>query len=290
MTQTRAAGDGVAHVRIELAHGVAQLLCNEHGVDALHLKGLALDPSLQYDGRQSRDVDLLVRPSHIDTFRQALRTYGWRQFGRFATGSPFEHAENWRHLTLGHLDLHRLVPGIGLPPGDAFEALWTPRRHICLAGVDCAVPSLDAQSVVVLLHAARSHGDLRSRLDTEHLWHHTDAEAHERILQLVSRLRADVAFAAATGNLEEFCDRPDYLLWKVSSSPDADRTTEWWARIRAASGLRRKGSLMLRASLVNRDHLRAVRDHEPTTLELAEEFVRRATAAARELAARRKSR
>lgn len=290
MEESEVAEHEVAQVRIELAHGVVQLLCNSSGVDALHLKGLALDPELRYPDRTGRDVDLLVRPSHIDALRAALRSHGWLQVGRFATGSPFEHAENWHHETLGYLDLHRLIPGIGLTPDDAFASLWANRTSTVLADVECAVPDRDAQALVVLLHAARSRGDHRGALDVDHVWRNADATGRQRIADLVDDLRAEVAFAAAVGGLEKFRDRPDYLLWKVNSSPNAPRTTEWWARIRAASGPRRKASLAVRSLLVNRDHLRTMGAREPSRADLAREFVRRARLAARELRDGRHSR
>lgn len=283
MTQTDWPAHEVARVRIELAHGVVQLLCRAAGVDALHIKGLALDESLQHTGRASMDVDLLVRPRHIDRLRAALREHGWEQTGRFATSSPFEHAQNWRHRTLGHLDLHRLIPGIGLPAEEAFETFWRARRSTRLARVECAVPGLDAQALVVLLHAARSHGDQRSTSDVDHVWREAGETEQQRIRELVAVMRAEVAFAAAVGGLEDYRDRPDYLLWKVNSTPDAPRTTEWRARIRATPGRRRKVELAVRSLLVNRDHLRAVSDHEPSRSELAREFLRRAAVAAREL-------
>ncbi len=290
MEESEFAEHEVAQVRIELSHGVVQLLCNSSGVDSLHIKGLALAPELRYPGRAGMDVDLLVRPSHIDQLHTALRGHGWLQVGRFATGSPFEHAENWHHETLGYLDLHRLIPGIGLAPDDAFRALWASRTWTALADVECAVPDRDAQALVVLLHAARSHGDRRGALDTDQVWRTADAGTQQRILDLVDSLRAEVAFAAAVGELEDFRDRPDYLLWKVNSSPNAARTTEWWARIRAASGPRRKASLAVRSLLVNRDHLRTQRDHEPSRADVAREFVRRAMLAAREIIDARRSR
>lgn len=290
MKESEFAEHDVAQVRIELAHGVVQLLCNSSGVDALHIKGSALDPALRYPGRTGRDVDLLVHPEHIDALRAALGEHGWLQVGRFATGSPFEHAENWHHETLGYLDLHRLIPGIGLSPDDAFRSLWATRTSARLADIECAVPDLDAQALIVLLHAARSHGDHRGVLDTDHVWRNADPEIRQRILALVDDLRAEVAFAAAAGGLENFRDRPEYLLWKVNSSPDAARTTEWWARIRAASGARQKVSLAARSLLVNRDHLRTVSDHEPSRADVVREFMRRARLAAREITDRWRAR
>jgi len=290
MTQSLWAEHEVASVRVELAHGIVQLLCDSRGLHALHIKGFALDPALRHPGRVGTDVDLLVRPAHIEAARAVLRCHGWERVGRFATGSPFEHAENWHHDTLGYLDLHRLIPGIGLPADQAFDFLWTGRSTAMLAQVACPVPSRDAQALVLLLHAARSHGDQRSRRDVDHVWRDADAATRQRIRELVVTARSEVAFAAAVGDLERYRARPEYLLWKVNSTPGADRTTEWWARIRAAHGPRRKLSLLCRAVLVNRDHLRTLRDHEPSHTEVLHEFLRRASVAVREVAGRKRLR
>lgn len=287
MTQTEWAEHEVTQVRIELAHGVVQLLCDSRRIDALHIKGLALDPELRHPGRVSMDVDLLVRPPHIATLRAALSEHGWQQTGHFSTGSPFEHAENWHHETLGHLDLHRLIPGVSLPPDEAFDAFWGCRSQTPIAQVDCAVPSLDAQALIVLLHAARSHGDHRSRLDVEHVWRTADVTTQQRIRDLVGTMKAEVAFAAAVGGLEDFRHRPDYLLWKVNSSPDAARTTEWRARIKASPGIRSKASLAVRSLQVNRDHLRTLRGREPSRADMVREFMRRLSLATREITSRR---
>lgn len=287
MTRTEWAQHEVADVRIALAHGVVQLLCNLSGVDALHIKGFALDPALRHNGRTTSDLDLLVRPAHVEVLRAVLPDHGWSQYGRFATGSPFGHGENWHHDVLGYLDLHRFIPGIGLSPDESFDRLWASRTATGLAQVVCAVPSIDAQALVLLLHAARSHGDQRAALDVDHVWRNGSPASRARIADLVATLRADVAFAAAIGTLEDFRDRPDYLLWKVSSSPEASRTKEWWARIRAASGPREKLALAFRSVMVNRDHLRATRGHEPTRAEMVREFLSRAKSAAHEVVSRR---
>jgi hypothetical protein len=99
--------------------------------------------------------------------------------------------------------------------------------------------------------------------------------------ELVSRLRAEVAFAAATGDLERYRDEREYLLWKVVSQ-GGPRSLEWWARIRAAPDVRSRVRLVARAPLVNVDHLAHRLGRRPTRWEIVVEFVHRPLVAARE--------
>jgi hypothetical protein len=50
---------------------------------------------------------------------------------------------------------------------------------------------------------------------------------------------------------------------------------EWLARVRAARGLRGKARLLMRAPLVNIDHLANVLGREPTRGEVCREFAHR---------------
>jgi len=99
--------------------------------------------------------------------------------------------------------------------------------------VSCWVPSVTAQRVLLVLNAARSLSG--GRRDVPIVWDGADATQRAAMKRLVSRLRAEVAFAAATGDLERYRDEREYLLWKVVSQ-GGPRSLEWWARIRAAPG------------------------------------------------------
>ena len=62
-------------VLVTLTHGYVQLLADECGVDLLHLKGRAVDEQLwqrsasgEPGPRYSLDVDVRVRPAHVDRF------------------------------------------------------------------------------------------------------------------------------------------------------------------------------------------------------------------------------
>ena len=86
------------------------------------------------------------------------------------------------------------------------------------------------------------------------VWRAADDERRREIEQLVDVSIAEVAFAAATGELERYRGEPDYRLWKVVSE-GGSRSEEWWARVSAAPTFGRGLRIAARAPLVNVDHL-----------------------------------
>ncbi|GAA3621099.1 hypothetical protein GCM10022199_26950 [Marihabitans asiaticum] len=272
-------------VRLEMAHHVVQHVAETHGIDILHIKGLALDDSLQYPGRTPTDVDVLARPDDADALVGALQGVGFELLGRFATSSPFEHSATLRHDQWGDVDVHRLFPGIGPTPKESFDLLWERRNTVLLGGRECAVPPLAAQALMLVLHAARSRLGAQPRNDLMHVVHHPDPHLRPALLDLADELHAEVAIAAATGRLHEHTGHPDHNLWHAVSVGDS-RLDEWRARIAAAPDLRTRLSVLLRAPTVNTDHLAMLLGRRPTGVEVAAEFGRRSAAGFRELTAR----
>lgn len=265
-------------VRLQFGHAAVQYVAEEVGADVLHIKGAAVDPTLR-SGNFGTDVDVIVRPDHVAILDRALRRAGWSLYSTFANGSPFGHAQTYLHGEWGYLDIHRRFPGIGTGAADAFDALWEDRARAEIAGVSCPVPSVAAQRVLLVLNAARSSSG--GRRDLPIVWHGADATQRAAMESLVARLRAEVAFAAATGDLERYRGEREYLLWKVVSQ-GGPRSLEWWARIRAAPGFRARLRLVARAPLVNVDHLAHRLGRRPTRREIMVEFVRRPVEALRE--------
>ena len=241
-------------VRTQFAHAVVQSLADAAGVDVLHLKGVATDPDLRTRPAGGIDADVLVRPGQEGVRLDSLWRHGWRRLSSFETGSPFEHAVTAGHPQFVHADIHRWFPGMDRSPGTAFEELWAARRIVQIAGVDCSVPSREGQVLIRVLNTAS--GD------------------EGPILDLVHRTGAEVAFAAAIGDLERYRGLPEYRLWKVTVQ-GGTRTQEWWARVRARPGVLGKARLVARAPLVNVDHLRNTWGREPTKKEILREFVSR---------------
>jgi hypothetical protein len=133
---------------------------------------------------------------------------------------------------------------------------------------------MPGQVLIMLLHAAREGGSPRSANDIRSAWDQADAERQAEVRALVDELGAHVAFAAATGTLDEHRDARDYDLWAVSLR-GGTRLQEWRARIKAAPSKRDAVRLALRAPLVNTDHLAMVRGHEPSRTEIVVEFFAR---------------
>ncbi len=239
----------------------------------LHIKGAALDESLRWEGRDGTDADVLVAAHDADRLVEALEAAGWVVASTFRNGSAFEHAATLRHVEFGWADIHREFPGLGPDPDRAFALLWAERLEREIAGVACCVPSLPAQALVLLLHAARSPGG-RADLDVEKAWGSASADQRAAVTALVDRLGAHVGFAAAVGDLEHYRQHPDYPLWRVASR-GGTRVEEWWARIRAAPTRRAALVLILRAPLVNVEHLEMTLWRRATRREIVAEFFAR---------------
>lgn len=259
-------------VRLRFGHAAVQYLATEVGVDLLHIKGAAVDPSLR-PSQSGSDIDVMVRPNQVDRFDRALSEHGWTLYSTFAYGSPFGHAQTYLHDAWGYLDIHRFFPGIRVSPPRAFERLWTDRRTSDIAGVGCPVPSVPAQALLLILNVARS--GTSDHPDVVTGWRDASEERRIEIGALVAELDAPVAFAAAVGGLDRYRGERDYRLWKVISQ-GGSRSEEWWARVRAAPTTREAVGVIARAPLVNVDHLAYRLGRRPTAAEVVGEFFRRA--------------
>lgn len=280
-------------LRVHLAHATVQAVGEASGSPLLHIKGPATDPSLSPGpggpgvaatgpARVSTDADVLVHPDHARRFVGSLQQCGWRMVTTFRTGSAFEHAATLWHNELGFVDVHRHFPGIELDPVRAFELMWQAAHTTDIAHRACSVPSVGYQRLLLLLHAARNGGP--SSDTTRRLWGDADDAVRAEVLRLAGELRAEVALAAATGQLDRFADRPSFDLWRAySAGGEVDRMTEWRARFKAAPTLPARIGILGRAILVNRDHLAMKLQRQPTSAEVAREYLRRARRGVQEL-------
>lgn len=280
-----ARGDTWSHVplrvRVRLGHAAVQHVARLAGVDLLHIKGESLDQSLVHPGRRSTDVDVLVRPEHVDRLLEALVAAGYRAVGRFATSSPFEHSATLRHKHWGLLDVHRTFPGIGLPPHDAFDLLWRERSAAVIADVDCATPDVDTQALILLLHAARSPDDKQAARDVRHVWDDADSARRAKLRDRAQLMEAQVAFGVAVRDVTDAAN-PEDRLWSLVSH-ESGRLDEWRARIAASPDLASRARLLARMPLVNTDHLAMLLGRRPTRREVAVEFFARSHQGVREL-------
>lgn len=276
------------YVRLELVHAYLQNVADSCGADILHIKGAAIHPELVDGRRGSLDVDILVRPAHLQLLLGELSGRGWERVTGFEEGSAFGHAMNLSH-PLGMVDLHRKWPGFDIRPGAAFDLLWQERTTQEIAGVACSTPSLEAQRLILLLHYGRSGGQRAG--DLERAWTTADASTRESLVALAQRFDAHLALAAATGDLDSYRSDPGYRLWRYFSRGTGGRFEEWWGRWNAAQGPLAKARVARGFLLVNEDLLRSQLDHEPTTRDYVAAYGIRVSHAAqdlRALAARRR--
>lgn len=259
---------------VQLGHAAVQRVAELSGTDLLHIKGYAIDPTLTEEGRIGTDVDVLVRPAQVRDFLHALVAAGWTRVIGFRAGSSFGHAATLHHTCWGYVDVHRMFPGIGVDPGEAFELLWSGRRTADIGGIACLVPDTVAQTVILVLNAGRTATAGAIAPDVLTSWGRADGAQRAAVEALVRRLGAQLAFAAGTGHLEEFHAQREYALWRVMSE-GGTRLEEWRARIVAAPTWRDRLHLILIAPLVNVEHLAVLLGRRPTRREIALEFFRR---------------
>ncbi|MGO0575730.1 nucleotidyltransferase family protein [Ornithinimicrobium panacihumi] len=271
-------------VRVEFCHAALQHLARRHGLDVLHVKGMAFAPEWRSRGTGS-DADVLVRPSHVKRFIKALEEGPWERRSRFHTGSPFGHAQTYWHPHFGYADVHRFFPGLGRDE-TTFDRLWVDREDVQLASFTCPVPSLTAQALIFAVNEARNSAQSAPSPRVEEL---RASDRGREVAAIVSSLGAEVGWAAALGQLDRFTEHREHDLWWAVTH-DAGRVEEWRARIKAAPTVVAKAVLIARAPLVNTDHLANIRGHRPSPREVAREFVRRGRQAAVEMARSRKAR
>lgn len=261
-------------IRIQLSHAYFQYLAETHGLDILHIKGYAFAQEVYRPGRISTDVDILVRPSHIERLVELALADGWKILAHFETGSIFEHAMTLYHGSWGLVDIHRYFPGLGAPDGSIFDVLWSQRRIKFIANYPCYVPSLVDSRITVVVHGARSI--VNRNPDITYLQETLSTTDWRRMQERVPELEAELAYAAALGHLDKFTYHPDYLLWK-SVSEDTPDYLRWKARFMHAHGIRQKAKVIFSILFVNKDHLAMELGHSPSKAEIREKFFSRFT-------------
>lgn len=267
-------------VRIEFSRAAFEVIARRIGVRVLHVKGTTLDGSLRSRRRSGTDVDTMVDPLALPAMHAALVQHGWAVYSSFVEGSPFGHAQTYHHPEWGYIDMHRRFPGIVLPDQDAFEVLWAGHDTHVSAGIECAIPSVDAQAVLFVLNAARDLDVLGD--EARALWSGQDEQARIRRSRLVRMLHAEVAFGAGLGDLERYRGRREYLLWKTVSQ-GGGRLAEWWGRIRAAPTFGDALRTAAQAPRVNRSVLAHELGREPDSRDVFFAFLRRVGSALRSI-------
>lgn len=284
-------------VGIRFTHASLQELADQSGIDLLHIKGPAVDDSLLQRGlsgasptlgefagpmpRHSVDADVLVRPDHVDLLFEVMHRHGWTTAYRFEDGSAFEHAATLVHPFLAPVDVHRRFPGIDRHPDASFERLWASRRTIAIAGKPCVVPSVPAQRLILIVHAAR--GGAESHPDIDRCWTQATDEQRQEVQALAAELGGEVALAAGTGRLNNYVGAHDYDLWRILSTGEGSLSRIWLARVKAAPTNRAALRTAVRLLVPNRHRLQTALGRAPTSRELTRAYTGRAVMGAREL-------
>lgn len=275
-------------VSVQMAHAAIQVLAEDNQIDLLHIKGPAVDSRLLQQRqvedpetlevvwepvpRDSLDADVLVRPVHVARLLRAMTTQGWSLKVPFEAGSAFEHAATLAHPFLGHVDLHREFPGIGLAPDKAFNVIWAERGQAQIAGVLCHVPSLAAQRLLLIVHAAR--GRIDNNGDVLRAWDAAGPPEQVAVRALAADLGADVALAAATGRLHEYSDSRQHDLWQALSTGETSLPRLWKARVRAAPNLAAALRIGIKLILPRAGRLAVQLGRKPTLREVGGLWIR----------------
>ncbi|WP_345206199.1 nucleotidyltransferase family protein [Fodinibacter luteus] len=276
-------------VGIRFAHAALQVLAEEYGIDLLHIKGPAVDNSLLQASevadspvaRRSIDADVLVRPEHVDRLFAAMRQHGWSMKYRFEDGSAFEHAATMVHPVLAPVDVHRRFPGLGIDEDAAFDRLWAERHTIDIAGVPCPVPSVTAQRLMLIVHAAR--GGALDHPDIRRSWTAASEAERHAVQALAADLGSEVALAAGTGRLHEYVGAPGYELWLALSTGEISLVRIWAARVRAAPSRRAALRTAVRLLVPNARRMETALGRRPTARELSRAYLARTRWGVREI-------
>lgn len=274
-------------IRLRLARAAVQVIADGVGADMLHIKGDAVDATLRPHSRAGTDVDVLVRPGHVDALDRGLCAHGWTVYSTFTNGSPFGHAQTYMHKLWGYVDVHRSFPGIGLDPSAAFDRCWLSRTTMGFAGRACPTPGREEQAMVLLLNAARARSV--GGEDVRTIWFDADPEDRARLDAIVAEFEARTAFDAAIGELERHRGEPDYRLWKAVSQ-GGTRFEEWRGRFGLARTLPERLALLARALTVNVEHLGHKLGRPPRPFDVVKEFFARPIRGLSELGFRRRGR
>lgn len=139
--------------------------------------------------------------------------------------------------------------------------------------MSCPAPSLPAQVAILVMHAARNPAGGQASADVAHAWHGASRDQRQQVRAWVEEMQAEVAFVVGVGDVDSLPPSAERELWQAVT--EGGRVHEWRARIAAAPDLRSRIVLVLRAPLVNTDHLAHELGHRTSSLDVVRAFVGR---------------
>jgi hypothetical protein len=171
------------------------------GCRSILLKGPTLQRELHRDGsrRVYNDTDLLVAPTDLPQAEEALAGLGFRLVldHRDHPGVSEPHAQEWKRLDRKSVDLHWRIPGVGIPPEQAWDVLAAQTEPITIGGTGGDALARSGIALVVALHAAH-HGTTFAQplRDLDRALTQVDRETWAEAARLAADLDAGEAFAA----------------------------------------------------------------------------------------------
>jgi hypothetical protein len=233
---------------VPLATALSAHVARRTGARVLFIKGPVAELQGLRAPHASLDVDVLVEPDRADAFIAGLRELGWHDRPGYR---PLP-LSGGHAMTLIHdewpcdIDVHYYWPGFAASNAEVFEALWSRRVQVPIAGHPVDAPSRADSMLVLALHALR--GD-RSSSGTRAFRQlvgraHTAFDEQERPLVLDAAIELGATATAAPFLTELGFAAPsevqseEAVLWRIRSqvsSGTADwlielRRTPWWRR------------------------------------------------------------
>ena len=186
-----------------LATALVDYVAASAGLPLLFIKGPGATMMGLRENHISADVDVLVRPQHLNRIVELLGTRGWLERPSGVTVvRKYVHSRTLYHPQWNSdVDVHDRFPGMEAPPGSAFDTLWRDRQHLVMATRNVPVPSVPAAVIFQALHSLRAMDDPRHQREYSLLLQRADATLHQNIRDLSLELQATAALRPLLNDL-----------------------------------------------------------------------------------------
>lgn len=158
---------------VPLAHPLAARVAQEQDCRALFIKGPVAEAFGLRAPRVSSDVDVWTAPADCDRFIAGLESIGWRR--RKLVASP--RILTMHSTTMLHdrwpcdIDVHHMFPGMLADPVATFDAMWSHRTTVEVAGAPVPTCGRLGTAAIIALHALRDMQVHRNQVEFDYLVH-----------------------------------------------------------------------------------------------------------------------
>ncbi|MEV5051582.1 nucleotidyltransferase family protein [Arthrobacter sp. LAR12-1-1.1] len=186
-----------------LATALVDHVAASSGLNVLFIKGPAATMMGIRGHHVSADVDVLVRPEHLDEMVDHLGGRGWLERPSGVTVvRRYSHSRTLYHPQWNcDIDVHDRFPGMEASPGNAFDTLWRDRQYLVMAARPVPVPSKPAAVIFQALHSLRSMDEPRHQREYSALLHRVDVTMHQDLVDLSAELQATAALQPLLADL-----------------------------------------------------------------------------------------